>query len=378
MNVEEQIISRIRQKGPITFREFMEEALYGEGGYYTTASVFEEDYITASRFADVFGEALSIAIEDMLEKCGGDTVVEFGAGDGRIACEVARRLDAHYIAVDRSERMRRRAEERLGKLDNVEVVEAFDGQIRGVIFSNEFFDALPFHVVVKTKSGLKEVYVDYRENEGFVEVLGELSTPELENYFRRLGVELEEGFRAEVCLDAVEYIRKFSRILDKGYVLTIDYGFPSEMLYVDERRDGTLVCYSKNTVSYNPYQDVGRKDITYHVNFSALMEFGRDFGLETVGFTNQLYFLMSTLEGRGDLIADFETASKFKYLAFRMGGFKVLVQGKGQDGVGSQRLRCLKYVPRFGFWSRYGGDLEPEEIGEMEEIDSEWSGMSGR
>ena len=362
MGVEELIISRIRQKGPITFREFMEEALYGERGYYTTRSVFEEDYITASRFADVFGEALSIAIADMLEKCGGDTVVEFGAGDGRIAGEVAERLDVRYIAVDRSARMRKRAEERLKGLDNVQVVDAFDGKIRGVIFSNEFFDALPFHIVVKTESGLKEVYVDYSQDKGFVEVLGELSTPELETYFKRLGVELEEGFRAEVCLDAVRYIRKFSEILEKGYVLTIDYGFPAEMLYVDERRDGTLVCYSKNTVSYNPYQDVGKKDITHHVNFSALMEFGRDFGLETIGFTNQLYFLMSTLEGRDDLIADFETASKFKYLAFRMGGFKVLVQGKGlEEGVESSGLKCLKYVPRFGFWSRYGdGTLEAD------------------
>lgn len=365
MNAQERIISRIRQKGPITFREFMEEALYGEGGYYTTASVFEEDYITASRFADVFGEALSIAISDMLERCGGDTVIEFGAGDGRIAYEVARRLDVHYVAVDRSEKMRKRAEERLKKLDNAEVVEAFDGKIRGVIFSNEFFDALPFHVVVKTKSGLKEVYVDYEKNMGFVEVLGELSTPELENYFRRLGIELDEGFRAEVCLDAVDYLRKFSEILDKGYVLTIDYGFPSEMLYVDERRDGTLVCYSKNRVSYNPYEDVGRKDITHHVNFSALMEFGKDSGLETIGFTNQLYFLLSTLEGRDELIADFETASKFKYLAFRMGGFKVLVQGKGLEGIEQgikQGLRCLKYVPRFGFWSMYGHELEAELV----------------
>jgi|Deesub1362B_J571_1020462.scaffolds.fasta_scaffold00514_9 SAM-dependent MidA family methyltransferase len=357
MSVEELIIRRIKEKGPITFREFMEEALYGKRGYYTTMSVFEEDYITASRFADVFGEALSIAIADMLEKCGGDTVVEFGAGDGRIAYEIARRLDAHYIAVDRSEKMRRRAKERLRKLDNAEVVEAFDGKVRGVIFSNEFFDALPFHLVVKLKSSFREVYVDYSENRGFVEVLGELSTNELENYFRRLGVELDEGFRAEVCLDAVKYLRKFSEILDKGYVLTIDYGFPSEMLYVGERRDGTLVCYSKNAVSYNPYEDVGRKDITHHVNFSTLMEFGRDFGLETVGFTNQLYFLLSTLECRDDLIADFETASKFKYLAFRMGGFKVLVQGKGVETSG---LRCLKYVPRFGFWSKYGSEYDLE------------------
>lgn len=360
MSAKELIIQRIKERGPITFREFMEEALYGERGYYTTMSVFEEDYITASRFADVFGEALSIAIGDMLEKCGGDTVVEFGAGDGRIAYEVARRLDVHYIAVDRSEKMRKRAEERLRKLGNAEVVEAFDdktGKVRGVIFSNEFFDALPFHVIVRTESGLREVYVDYRENEGFVEVLDEISTPELENYFRRLGIELDDSFRAEVCLDAVRYLRKFSEILDRGYVLTIDYGFPSEMLYVDERRDGTLVCYSKNTVSYNPYEDVGKKDITHHVNFSALMEFGRNFGLDTIGFTNQLYFLLSTLEGRDDVIADFETASKFKYLAFRMGGFKVLVQGKEVDTSG---LRCLNYVPRFGFWGKYGGTLEPE------------------
>lgn len=363
MNDGEKIISDIiEDRGPITFKEFMELALYHpQSGYYSTKEI-EEDYITSSSF-QLFAKGLLVAFKDMLDKCNGDTIVEFGAGDGKLAEQILRKLDVNYIIVEKSQHMKEAARQKLEGFDNVSFIDESQLEnlkINGIVFTNEFFDALPVNVVVKENGELKEVYVDYRDGR-FVEVLQDISSPEVEDYFARLDVELEEGARAEVNLDAIEYIDWFARILRKGFVLTIDYGFPSEELYTLERRDGTVACYSNHTYNFNPYIKVGEQDITSHVNFSALMEYGNEAGLNLTGLTNHLYFLMSTL-GENE-VDDYETADEFKFLAFRMGSFKVLIQHKG---IERPYLACLQMTPSFGYWNRYNyqGQLEMEFLEE--------------
>jgi len=362
MNAKDYIIKTIKEKGPITFREFMETALYHPiYGYYSNKEVFDEDYITASRF-EIFARGISLAFRDMLEKCNGDTIVEFGAGDGRLAEFVLKKLNVDYIIIERSKRMRDKAKERLKKFDDVKFMneeELRNSTINGIIFSNEFFDALPVHVVIKKKR-LREVYVDVKDGR-FVEILKKPSNSEIEEYFRKLNIELEEGSRAEVNLEAIKYINLFGKTLNKGFVMTIDYGFPSEELYTLERRDGTVVCYNNHAYNYNPYINVGKQDITSHVNFSALIEFGNEAGLDLTGLTNHLYFLMSTLGESG--IENYESAEDFKFLAFRMGTFKILIQHKG---IRRPLLKCLEMTPSFGYWNRYNyqGKLEMEFLGD--------------
>ncbi|HID43884.1 MAG TPA: SAM-dependent methyltransferase [Archaeoglobaceae archaeon] len=330
-------------------------------GYYSNKEVFEEDYITASRF-DIFADGIRVAFEDMLEKCNGNTIVEFGAGDGKLAELVLKKLDVDYIIVEKSENMRKKAEKRLKKFESVKFVdedELKEYNVNGIVFSNEFFDALPVNVVIK-KDSLKEVYVDVKDGR-FVEILKEPSTPEIEEYFKKLNIELEDDSRAEVNLDAVKYITLFGKILDKGFVMTVDYGFPSEELYTLERRGGTIVCYTDHTYNYDPYINIGEQDITSHVNFSALVEFGSESGLDLTGLTNHLYFLMSTLGENG--IENYESAEDFKFLAFRMGTFKILIQHKG---IARPYLKCLKMTPSFGYWNRYNyqGQLKMEFLEE--------------
>lgn len=365
MSAEKVIVASIKEKGPIKFKEFMELALYHpQFGYYSTRE-FEEDYITSASF-NLYAKGVAVAFRDMLEQCGGNTIVEFGAGDGKLSEQILSQLDTdvNYYIVERSQQIQKFAERRLEKFNNISFLDESqtdDLKVNGIVFTNEFFDALPVDVVIKDENGdLKEIYVDYRDGE-FVEVLQDLSNPEIEEYFEKLGVELEEGARAEVNLDAIGYIEKFSQILEKGFVLTVDYGFPSEELYTMERREGTVVCYSNHTYNFDPYIKVGEQDITSHVNFSALMEYGEEAGLDLTGLTNHLYFLMSTL-GENE-VEDFETADEFKFLAFSMGTFKVLVQHKG---IQKPYLTCLQMTPSFGYWRRYNyqGQLEMDFLEE--------------
>jgi SAM-dependent MidA family methyltransferase len=361
MSAETIIAEVIRKKGPITFKEFMELALYHpQYGYHFTRDVFNEDYI-ASKFR-IYAKGISIAFADMLEKCNGNTIVEFGARGIKLAEQILKRLDVDYIIVERNENIRKRAEERLssyGRVKFTDEKELVDARIKGIVFSNEFFDALPVHVVIKNRN-LREIYVDWK-NGKFIEVFGELSGQEIENYFKKLDVELEEGFRAEVNLEAVRYIELFGKILEKGFVFTVDYGFPSEELYTAERRDGTIICHINQTYNYNPYIKVGKQNIMSHINFSALIEYGNDVGLDLTGFTNNLYFLMCTL-GK-DEMEDFKSADDFKFTAFKMGTPKILIQHKG---INRPYLKCLEMTPSFGFWNRYNyqGQLEMDFLEE--------------
>jgi SAM-dependent MidA family methyltransferase len=137
---------------------------------------------------------------------------------------------------------------------------------------------------------LMEVYVDYRK--GFVEVY-KPARQEIHDYLSELRVELPKGFCAEINLTAKEWMKDIASTLNSGFVMTIDYGDPSAELYCKERKNGTLTCYHRHRSNKNPFINIGKQDITSHVNFSALCLYGHKNGLEYCGYRNQGDFLLS-------------------------------------------------------------------------------------
>jgi SAM-dependent MidA family methyltransferase len=169
--------------------------------------------------------------------------------------------------------------------DSIEEIPSFTG----CVLANEVLDNFAVHKVIMKQNDLKEIFVDY--DNGFIEVLRP-AKDDLKEYFTELGIELPNDFYAEVNLEAIEWIKKISSSLERGFVLTIDYGYPSSELYQSYHRLGTIVCYNKHTVNDLPYFDIGKQDITAHVNFSALNLWGNKHGLTSCGFTNQSQFLL--------------------------------------------------------------------------------------
>jgi SAM-dependent MidA family methyltransferase len=165
------------------------------------------------------------------------------------------------------------------------------GSMTGVILSNELVDAFPVHRVVMRPLGLREIFVGWEGN-GFIEIEAPPASPALERHCERLGVALETGQRADVNLQALEWMRQVGAVLRRGLVLTIDYGHTAADLYAPSRKTGTLLCYHHHTVSDSPYLRVGQQDLTAHVDFTSLALAGQDVGLTVTGFTNQLHFLM--------------------------------------------------------------------------------------
>ena len=315
----------IRQKGPISFRDFMEMALYYPGlGYYTSSKDkigIRGDYYTSPHLTNIYGCLIAKQLEEMwllLDKKE-FTVVEYGAGMGLLCKDILKQIKNNeefydklkYCIIEKSEAMRMKEQEliknegiesgKVGWYDSVNNI----GLFNGCVLANEVLDNFSVHKVVMKEEGLMEVFVDYHKE--FIEVLKPASN-ELKNYFTQLNITLPVGFQTEVNLQAIDWLKEISASLQKGFVLTVDYGYASSELYQSYRRLGTMICYNNHAVNDLPYYDIGQQDITAHVNFSALNFWGNKFGLEKCGFTKQQYFLTGL--GLNELLRKVEEQNK--------------------------------------------------------------------
>lgn len=370
----------------ISFAEYMDLALYHpKYGYYSSKAVkigFKDgDFFTSPSLGSDFGELLAEQFWQMwniLERPVPFSLVEMGAGQGILASHILSYLHLHYpdflaaleyLIVEKSPGLKQEQQQRLQDFSvrwcNLADIPA--NSITGCFFSNELVDALPVHQIILAAGEVREVYVTTRGDKGdegelFVEVTGEVSTPRLKAYFDLVGVDLAtqiyaDGYRSEINLAALDWLSIVANRLQRGYVLTIDYGYPAHRYYNPMRSQGTLQCYYQHRYHNNPYINLGQQDITAHVDFTALEKWGEQCGLNNLGFIQQGLFLMAL--GLGDRIAAISQAKlPLTQLLQRraalhqlidpteLGGFGVLIQSKGlQNTELTQPLKGLT-VPK--------------------------------
>jgi SAM-dependent MidA family methyltransferase len=315
----ELLAERIRRFGPLTFADYMRECLYHPlHGYYSKAeSKRFADYYTSVDVHPIFARLLARQFLEMWESLGRPaefTLVEAGAGVGRFAGQVLDFCEAklpafydalRYIAVERSALRREEAtmhsKRHAAKGHFASSAEVPAHISTGCFFSNELVDALPVHRVVMDGGTLKEILVGFRDGR-FIDVLAPLSTCAISEYFAAQNITLCEGQHAEAGLEACDWISEIGHRLERGYVLTIDYGHPAADLFDDHHMRGTLLAYLNHRVSEEFYASPGEQDLTAHVNFTALESWGKRSDLETAGFTSQTAFLLSL--GLGNEFAD--------------------------------------------------------------------------
>jgi SAM-dependent MidA family methyltransferase len=363
--LREKIANSPQQK--ITFCEYMNLVLYHpEYGYYNRKNLKigkEGDFFTSSSLGADFGELLAEQFLQMWHILGKPcpfTLAEIGAGEGLLAKDILVYLEQNYpdflaalkyIIIEQSDSLIKQQKTLLKKWQppkvNVEWKtweEIKNNSVIGCCFSNELIDAFPVHKIIKIDGVLKEVYVTI-DNDLLEECLEEISTNQIQDYFELVGINLLDsqyfnGYQTEVNIAALNWIEKISEKLKQGYLLTIDYGYPSRKYYHPQRSKGTLNCYYQHRHHHNPYVNLGSQDITTHIDFTALERKGKLCGLETLGFTPQAMFLMAL--GLGDRLLSL--SSDRMYLAdilqrrdylhqlinpTGLGGFGVLIQGKG-------------------------------------------------
>jgi SAM-dependent MidA family methyltransferase len=265
----------------ITFREFMELALYYpvHGGYYTDPGTraAKDDYYTSPAAHPAFGAAIAIQLRSMwwaLDRPQPFSAVELGAGDGLLARDVvayAARLDGpfagalRYVTVERDERA--------------------PTDVTGCVLSNELVDAMPVARFQVEEGQVAEVFVTVDADGSLGERLGEPVTPAIGEILATIGRELPDGFRGEVNDGIRPWMEGVEKILSRGFVLTIDYGGTSQEIYAREK--GTLQTYFRHVDGLSPYQNVGRQDMTAHVDFTSVEAEGARVGLRPIGLMTQ-------------------------------------------------------------------------------------------
>ena len=354
------LVEHIRAWGPITFAKYMDACLYDpQHGYYTRAEQSpRRDYFTSVDASPIFGRLLARQFQEMWVQLGHPAefvLVELGAAAGNLAAQV---LDftaesfpefysaLQYAAVERSATRRTAAAATLAPhlaARRFAMLSDMPAEIPcGCIFSNEFFDALPVHRLVRDGEEIREIYVGSGAN-GLCEQFGPLSSAALADYLTEQGITLLEGQLAEVNLEACAWIAEMGARLGRGFALTIDYGHEAQELYDDRHMRGTLLAYENHRASENFFRAPGQQDLTAHVNFTALERYGNRAGLQRTGLTSQSNFLLSL--ARHSDFADLQSPAMteaqqtrarllFKTLIYPEGmgeTFQILIQHKGVE-----------------------------------------------
>ncbi len=315
------IVEHIRQAiaaagGAIPFSEYMRLALYAPRlGYYRAgAEKFGAagDFVTAPEVSPLFGQVLGRQIGETLATCGGDTVLELGAGSGKLALDVLRalaaenRLPDRYLILEVSGELATRQRKLIAQepelATRVEwLVRLPEEPIRGVILANEVADALPAETfvwrdgrvllrgVTATEDGFG--WCDLAASDNLAEHVGKLA----ERY------EWPDSYESECSPELTPWIVALGASLSRGAILLFDYGLPEREYYHPQRGMGTLMCHYRHRAHGNPFLWPGLCDITAWVDFTELARAGREAELDVAGYTTQANFLLGG--GIGDALA---------------------------------------------------------------------------
>jgi SAM-dependent MidA family methyltransferase len=294
--------------GWLSFERFMDMALYTPGmGYYSAGAHklgVGGDFTTAPEVSRLFGACVARQCAEILSALGGGSILEIGAGSGRLATDILLGLErlgllpARYwileISADLRERQRRQfaqhlphLQERVHWLDQPPE-EYFDG----LVLANEVLDALPV--------------TRFRWHPDKVEELGVVIDDSRFAWAPRpasVGVALacrrlaeaggawDDGYVSEYCPRLIPWTCSVTRSLRTGAALWFDYGLPRSQYYLPERHDGTLLCHFRQRAHGDPLIYPGLQDITAWVDYTLLAEASRAAGFTLSGFTTQSFFL---------------------------------------------------------------------------------------
>lgn len=338
-----------REGGRITFAEFMDLALYHpQKGFYRAGQVQfgdKGDFITHPDLCSpYFARALVRQIASMWNLMGRPTrfqLIEMGSGDGTLVRDMLRESELEFpgflealdiVLIDISPQLVRRQQAKIPskyhkKIEFIQgsVMDHTWQEVTGCILSNELFDALPVHKVTMVDGALAEVYVIWNDkDETFEEIYGKVSNLEINKYFDRLGIHLNDNEEFYVNLHAVNLVKNISLAINSGYHIAIDYGTTAD--HMMQEKLSKVYTFKKHIRGTYPYKDINRKDITSTVDFSSLILSGNEEGLNKHLYLDEYRFFKHWLGWKRDFDSGYEASKILDH--FFSDGFKVLIQGK--------------------------------------------------
>lgn len=353
----EQIAKAIQDAGgQITFADYMARCLYAPAlGYYSggkTKLGQGGDFTTAPEQSGLFSHTLARQIIPVLDQIDKASILEFGAGSGKMAAAILQELSRSeclprkYFILEPSPNLQQQQRETLDKLapgllSCVVWISSVPEKFNGVILANEVCDAMPVHCLQLDGDSISELYVKQAETGLFDWQLGDVSDANLTARAENIHslIDGAAGYRTEVNLAAEGWLASVADCLKQGAIFIIDYGYPQATYYHPERHQGTLMCYFQHQGHDDPFINQGLQDMTAHVDFTALAEVALQNDLEVAGFQSQADFLLAG--GLLDLVTEaqqtppeamMKLANEIKILTLpsEMGeSFKVLTLTKG-------------------------------------------------
>jgi SAM-dependent MidA family methyltransferase len=314
--LDEIIRAEIRATGPLRFDRFMELALYSPGlGYYAKMSGPSPvgrngDFFTSVSAGPLFGRLLArqfFQMWELLERPSPFWIIEQGAHDGQLARDILEWCRAEtpeflevirYGVVDTSGgssfRQKNGVTTELAPymtwFENLDSIAELKPS--GVFLSNELVDAFPVRAIIYKSNEWKESLVGVDEKNALVWTESAIEDEELRREITARSIPEVEDYSTEINLRALDWMKGVSGIFERGYVLTIDYGYPASVYYSDFRPGGTLCAYVKHHAVDGVLDEPGMRDLTAHVDFTALIRTGEKAGLTTLGLVDQQRFLM--------------------------------------------------------------------------------------
>ena len=335
-NLAQRLRARIERDGPISFREWMQAALYDEReGYYCRGDRIPQgragDYRTAPETSPLFAATFARYFARLFSDLGSPpvwTIFEAGASGGEFAHGILKSFQAHYPEVfsatsyvidEVSPATRRRASARLSEFAERLTFQRFDEidspAIAGVVFSNELIDAFPIHRVIMRDGRLRELYVGSDED-NFVWVERDPGEHVAE-YCGRIELRLSEGQIAEINLEAARFISRAAGLFVHGYLVTVDYGAErSELLDSPDRFQGTLRAFHRHQLIDDVLARPGEQDLTTTVDWTQIKEAGSRVGLRAIRLERLDKFLLS--EGLPGLLSEMLSQAHDQVEALRL------------------------------------------------------------
>ena len=341
-----QLAKEIEICGPIGFDRFMAVALYDpDYGYYMGAGEPELDYRTAADTHPLFAALLARRLDLAWLELGCPSsfgVLELGSGPGSMAASVfrvARELPwgsaLGWTGVEIGPGRRRVAQLACPQAKFVADLDQVGSRSIGVIFANEYLDALPFKLAERGDTGWLEKRVGASDDGSFAFVNASAG-PELRNYCRHWGDDIPVGGVIEARIEMDALFAKLATKFARSEAIFIDYGGSKKEVHSKRLSSGTALAYRGMQVSEDLLADPGRQDLTAHVNFDAVSGSANRYGFRTRGLTTQAEYLIEL--GIGSYLpslASDSTPDRSRYEAEReavsrlldprhMGSFKVL------------------------------------------------------
>lgn len=308
------IRATIRRDGPVRFDWFMEQALYHPRlGYYSSGQCRigrRGDYFTNVSVGPLFGRMLArqfFEMWELLDRPRDFTIVEQGADGGDFAkdvLEAAREQTPEFFAalryciVEPFPILQNRQEEKLrefaGRITSRKAPADLE-PFTGVHFSNELIDSIPVRLISR-ESGqewMERFVTPDRDRFAFTEE--PIVDKQLRDQLSKIPAVGNCRYETEVNLAALDWVEAVAGKLQRGFFLAVDYGYSRAAFYAPERTTGTLQAFAQHRTVSSPLLNVGRVDITAHVEWTSLAECAEEIGLTLAGFTDQHHFMTGML-----------------------------------------------------------------------------------